>query len=287
MYVVAGAAGRVGGAAAARLLEDGAPVRVLARRSADAEQWSARGAQTRVLDLADRPALADALRGASAMFALLPFDLGADDLDTHADTLVASIAGAVGDAGVEQVVMLSSGGADLAGGTGPIAGLHRLEEALRRVTVLTAVRSGHFQEKVADVLAPARTDGVYPVLASSADVPLAMGATADLGVGVADLLRAPATRSEVVDVPGPTYPEREAPGHLGRALGRDLHVAVMPEPAWARSLEEAGLPAHAAVSVAELYRADERGLLAPRGERTIHVTTPVEATLARLVAGAR
>ena len=293
MYVIAGATGRVGGAAARRLLEDGAEVRVLVRTQDAARVWEARGAEARVLDLGDRSALADACRGAEGLFVLLPFDLTADDLDVHADALdvhadalVASVAGAVDDAGVAHVVMLSSGGADLEAGTGPIAGLHRLERALRSATTLTALRSGHFQEKVADVLGPASTDGVYPVLASSADRPLPMGATADVGRVAAELLLAPGRTSEVVDVLGPEHTEREVAGCLGGLLGRELHVAVVPAEGWEATLAGAGFPAHVAASLAELYRADEDGLLAPRGDRTIRVTTPLEATLARVLAEA-
>ncbi|MGO1562699.1 MAG: NmrA family NAD(P)-binding protein [Actinomycetaceae bacterium] len=283
MYVIAGATGRVGGTVARRLLAKGEPVRVLVRRPEDADRWQRLGAEARAVDLTDRPALARALTGASAMFALLPFDLGAADLDAQAEALACSIAGAVDDAGVPRVVMLSSGGADLAGGTGPIAGLYLLEEALRAVTVLTAVRSGHFQEKVADVLAPAMAEGVYPVLAPSAEVPLAMGATADVGAVAADLLRAPSGVGETVDVLGPGYTEREVAAHLGRALGRELHVAVVPEDAWAQTLREAGFQAHVAESLAELYRADAAGLLAPRGDRTVRVTAPIEDTIAAVV----
>lgn len=57
-----------------------------------------------------------------------------------------------------------------------------MEAALKSTgTVLSALRSGHFQEKLADVLDTARESGIYPVFAGSADVPIPMVATADLG----------------------------------------------------------------------------------------------------------
>ena len=182
--------------------------------------------------------MAAALNGAAGFFALLPFVLGADDLDAHADRLIASIAAAVARAAVPHVVMLSSGGADLTTGTGPITGLHRLEEALRATgTRLTALRSGHFQEKVADVI---------------------------------DLARATRSEQEVAEV-------------VGRGLGRELTVDLVPAPAWAGALTEAGFRPHVAESLAELYRADEAGLLAPRGDRSVTVTTTIEETIAGLL----
>jgi uncharacterized protein YbjT (DUF2867 family) len=285
MYVVAGATGRVGSAVAAALLAAGAPVRLLARDPGRAQAWQEQGAEVRAADLADRPTLTTALTGADGLFVLLPFDMSAPDLAAHARALTASIAGAVQDSGVPHVVVLSSGGADLASGTGPIAALHDLEQALLATgTRVTAIRPGHFQEKVSDVLGLARSAGIYPVMAASADVPHPQVATRDVGVVAAQALLAPPARSETVDVLGPAVTEREVADVLGSALGRTLEVVVVPEAEWPGALQEAGLPAHAAEAVAELYRADDAGLLAPRGDRVARGTTALADTVARLVA---
>lgn len=285
MYVIAGVTGRVGSATADSLLAAGAKVRVLVRRPADGPHWQNQGADVRTAALDDRAALGAALEGCTGFFVLLPFDLTVENLDAHADRLIAAIAGAVADQRVPHVVMLSSGGADLAEGTGPITGLHRLEQALLATgTTLTALRSGHFQEKVTDVIDSARDGGIYPVFASSADTPVPMVATSDIGQVVARTLQAPPATSESVDLIGPAYSEREVAAMLGDALGRELHVATLPEDAWPAVLRDAGFPPHVAASLAELYRADGHGLLAPRGDRGIRVTTTLDATLARLLA---
>lgn len=285
MYVLTGATGRVGSAVAQRLLEGGAPVRVLVRRPEAADRWVRLGAEARVLRLTDRAALGEAVAGSAGVFAMLPFDLTVDDLDAHADSIIDAIVGAVADQRVPHVVMLSAGGADLAEGTGPITGLHRMEQALLSTgTVLTALRSGHFQEKVGDMLDMARSSGVYPVFAASADVPFSMGATRDLGAVAARALLSPPTASEAVDVIGPSYSERQVAGVLGAALGRDLDVVELPEPAWIPALTDAGFRPHVAASLADLYRADEQGLLAPRGDRSVRIGTDIETTIAGLLA---
>lgn len=284
MYVIAGATGRVGSAAARALRVAGAAVRVLVRRPSDVGRWEAEGVEVCLAALDDSAALAEALRGCAGFFALLPFDLTVDDPDEYADRLIASISGAVADSSVPHVVMLSSGGADLAGGTGPITGLYRLERALHATgATVTALRSGHFQEKISDVIDVARDTGLYPVFAASADVELPMVATVDLGALVAETLQSPPAASESIDVIGPAYSERTLAAVLGEALGRELDVVTVPEEAWAGALVEAGFRPHIAESLAELYRADERGLLAPRGDRSVRVTTPVETTIERLL----
>ncbi|PYF96738.1 Uncharacterized conserved protein YbjT, contains NAD(P)-binding and DUF2867 domains [Georgenia satyanarayanai] len=287
MYVVTGATGRVGSAVARHLLDHGAKVRVLVRRPAAAPEWAARGADVRVADLRDRAALAASLTGCAGFFTLLPFDLTAADPSAHAAAVVAATAAAVADARVPHVVVLSSGGADLAAGTGPVAGLHALEQALLASgATVTALRSGHFQEKVTDALDLVREQGVYPVLAASADVALPMGATRDLGAVAAGALLSPPASSEAVDVLGPATTEREVAAVLAAALGRDVDVVTVPEEAWVETLAGTGLPVPAAESLAELYRADKRGLLAPRGDRAVHLSTPIARTVSELVGAA-
>src|SRR5699024_11984302 len=68
-----------------------------------------------------------------------------------------------------------------------------------------ALRSGHFQEKVADVLGSVREGGVYPVFATSADTPIPMVATRDIGEVAAQALLYPPASSESVDLIGPEH----------------------------------------------------------------------------------
>lgn len=283
MFTMAGATGRVGSAAARSLLADGAPVRVIVRDEAKGAPWAAQGAQVAVADLSDREALTAAFDGSQGAFVLLPFDVTAPDIRAQERAQVAAIAAAVADSAVPHVTVLSSAGADLTEGTGPIVGLHHLEEALRATgATVSAVRSGHFQEKVSDVLDAARYEGIYPVLADSADEPTPMVATRDIGRFVAQTLQAPPEANEVVDLTGPHYTERQVARLLGAALGRDLEVVTIPQPAWVDTLVGTGLPPHVAALLAELADADQRGLLTPRGDRLVSCRTPLEDTLETL-----
>ncbi|HLR94502.1 MAG TPA: NmrA family NAD(P)-binding protein [Jiangellaceae bacterium] len=284
MYAIAGATGRVGSVAAEQLLAAGAPVRVLVRNPAAAQRWTERGAEVAVTDLEDGAGLTAALIDCDGLFILLPFNLTAANFHAHTRALVATIAEAVTDSGVPHVAMLSSAGADLPEGTGPIVGLYQLEQALRTTgAVISAVRSGHFQEKVSDLLDSARHSGIYPVFAETADKPIPMVATPDLGEVVAQTLLTPPRANQVIDVEGPAYTERQVAAVLGSALGRQLEVVTLPRPAWAGALMDAGFSAHIAEVLTELYDADQRGVLVPRGDRTVRATTELEATIAGLI----
>lgn len=286
MYTIAGATGQVGGATADLLLAAGHRVRALTRHADRAAHLHARGGEVVEVDLADRPGLTRALEGSDAAFILLPFDPAAPDPAAQVAELRASIVGAVADAAVPQVTLLSSLGADLPEGTGPIVDLHHLEEQLRAaVPSVTAIRSPHFQEKALELLDAARGEGVFPVF-GPADVPLPMVATRDIGQVAATTLAEPTSGHQVVDLDAPAVTERHVAAVLGEILGRDLTVVELEEAAWTDAFIDAGLAPAVAASMAELYRATTRGLLIPRGDRLVRCETTVEQTLAARVPAA-
>ena len=285
MYVISGATGRIGSIVAGRLLDSGHPVRVIVRRPDAAADWTSRGAEAVVLDLRNSQKLTEALNGATAFFAMMPFDLSVPDLDQYATEVVQSVSSAVKGSGVRHTVMLSSGGADLAEGTGPILGLHHMEQALAQTgTILTALRPGHFQEKFGDVLGAVLHEGIFPVFASSADTPLPMVATCDIAEIAVQELLTDTRSSETVDIVGPEYTERQVARSLSDALGKLLEVVPIPEPDWMDALTEAGFAPHIAESLVDLYRADEQKRLGPRGNRSIRATTDIDTTVQQVLA---
>lgn len=284
MLVIAGVTGHVGSAAAKELLARGETVKVLVRDAAKGEVWSRQGATVAVVDLNDRAGLASALRGSRGFFALLPTNYAATDFHADQRRTADSIAGAVRDSGVPHVVMLSSAGAELTEGTGPILGLHYLENRLRETgVVLSAIRSVHFQEKVEAILGAAREEGIYLNFGDSAETPIPMVATRDIGAAVVETLLSPPATSEVIDIEGPAYTERQVAEKLGALLGRPLQVVNIPREGWADAMAEGGIPHHVAEVLAELYDADQQGILQPRGDRRIHGQTAIDVTLREML----
>lgn len=286
MYAITGVTGHVGGATARTLLEQGVPVRAVVRDEAKAARWSDLGAETAIADLGDVAALSTALSGCAGAFLLLP--TLPSGLDSEHLRLVESIAGAVEASGVPHVVVLSSWGAELPGGTGPIRWLHRLENRLRGTgTTVTAVRSCHFQEKVESVLEAVLGEGIFPVFGESADRPVPMVATRDIGEVAAQSLLAPPSGHQIIDLEGPATTEREVAEAVAEALGRPVQVLTIPREAWAPTLVGAGLSPALASEVAALTEADERGLLRPTSEHHRTGPTPITDTIARVLEAAR
>ncbi|MFC7550438.1 NmrA family NAD(P)-binding protein [Plantactinospora sp. GCM10030261] len=282
MYAITGATGHVGGATAQALLTAGAPVRVIVRDPGKAQQWSDLGAEVAVADLTDRTALAAALVGCRGAFVMLPTVATFTGADHRG--MADSIAAAVAASDVPHVVMLSSVGAELPDGTGPIRWLHHLENRLRESGVLlTAIRAPHFQEKVESVLDAVTGTGTYPVFGDSADVAIPMVATQDVGAAAARALTLPPAVSEVVDLAAPSYTERQVAELLGAMLGRAVDVVTLPRPSWHDALVSAAVPPLLADELIALYDADNRGVLRPCGDRRERCTTELEDTLRRVV----
>lgn len=282
MYTITGVTGHVGPVATKELLSQGWHVRAVVRDPAQSKAWEERGADIAVADFSDRVALSEALRGSDGAFVLLPSIPTGDDTDHR--RMADSIAGAVGDSGIRHVVMLSSIGADLVDGTGPVRWLHHFEVALRETGVLlSAIRSPHFQEKVEPLVGTAREAGIYPVFGESADVPSPMVATRDIGKAVAETLLLPPSKSEVVDLVGLEYSEREVAQELGTALGRHLQVVTIPRSEWLGAMTDEGLPLSLAQELAALYDAEQKGLFQHRGDRSISCETRIDETFRHLV----
>jgi uncharacterized protein YbjT (DUF2867 family) len=281
MFTIAGSTGQVGGATARNLVGAGHAIRLLVRDPAGIAGDLA-GAAMASADLTDRAALAAALEGSRGCFVLLPFDPAGTEIANHQARMVDAITGAVADARVPHVVMLSSLGADSADGPRILRWLHALEAGLRNTgTVVSTVRCTHFQEKVGEVLDAAHA-GVYPVFGDDLDTPVPMVATGDIGATVAATLLAPPKSHEVIDVLGPAYSERQLAAAVGKSVGKTLTITPCPRPTWEQTLTAAGLSAEAADLVAELYDAAHHGLLQPVGDRRVIGDTPIEATLERL-----
>ena len=133
MYVVLGASGNTGHVVAKNLLARGQKVRVVGRNAARLQPLAAEGAEIFIGDVTDTRAITKAFMGAETAYVMIPPNLTSNDYRSYQERAVDAIATAVLHAGVKHVVSLSSIGADKASGTGPVLGLHDLEQKLNQI----------------------------------------------------------------------------------------------------------------------------------------------------------
>jgi uncharacterized protein YbjT (DUF2867 family) len=259
MITVMGATGHVGGRIVELLLASGERIRALGRSAEKLAGVAAKGAAVLTGDAADGGFLTKAFRDADAAFTLLPPDVHASDYRRQQDAQGEAIATAVRESGLRHVVFLSSMGADLAEGTGPIAGLHAQEERLRQLSGVNVLilRPTYFFENFYDTLGLIKLQGINggPI---APDLPFPMISTRDVADEAARALR---QRDWYGVVVRELLGERdltfaEATRIIGARVGNpDLPYVQFPYADFTASLVQMGISPSVAGLYAEMARA--------------------------------
>jgi len=144
MYVILGASGNTGSIVANFLLSKGKKVRVVGRDSGRLQRFVDKGAEAFTADMSDAAALTKAFSGARAAYLLLPPAKSREEQERESD----AIAKTVKESGLRYAVYLSSYGAQVPEGTGPVAGLHSSEQKLNAISGLNILhlRAAYFME---------------------------------------------------------------------------------------------------------------------------------------------
>ena len=254
MYVLMGANGNITSRAVRVIRQKGKPVRVIGRSAAALAPLLQLGAEVAVGDAQEASFLTRAFQGAAGVYVMVPTDYGSPDMRRSQAHFITAIATAIERSGARRVVNLSSVGAELPAGTGPIVGLHEQEQRLNALPGLDLLhlRPAYFMENHLHAAAAIAALGMYPSPERS-DVMVPMVATPDIAAVVARELVEPKARG-VLHLHAPRhYTFQQAATVLGQAIGRPSLLHVRSEPAQARlAMLEAGFSQDAAEQMVEM-----------------------------------
>jgi uncharacterized protein YbjT (DUF2867 family) len=252
MFVVLGASGNTGKVVAETLLRQKKKVRVVLHDTAKGKAWGEAGADVAIADVDEGAALERAFSGAEGVYALLPPNFSSSHVRMDNNRRTNTIAAAVEAAGVPHVVLLSSVGAQLSDGTGPVLGLYDAETVFSRAkAAATFVRAAYLMENWGRSLY-AVEQGVLPTFLV-VDKAIPQVATRDVGTAAARLLAEGGSGKRVIELAGPReYTPRDVAAAVGRILGKPIDVQQAPEEAMAPALMGAGMNAEWASLFQEL-----------------------------------
>lgn len=263
LVTVLGATGKTGGVVSERLLAAGVQVRAMGRSADKLAGLTRAGAQPVVGDVARASDLVAALRGADAVYALVPPSYAAPDVLEHYRQVNDALAAALVESGVKRVVYLSSLGAELPSGTGPVVGLHRGEEKLKALPGLDLLllRPGFFYENHFGSLGLIKAQGVNGS-ATAPDVPVVQIASRDIGeIAAQALIESDFSGVTVRELSGPrdlTFVETTR--ILGTRIGKpDLKYVQFPDDGVVAGLKSAGFSESVARSFVEMSHAFNEG----------------------------
>lgn len=277
-FVVCGATGNTGSRIAEMLLAAGEPVRVIGRERVRLGPLAAKGAEPWPGDIGDSAFLEKAFSGARGAFILIPPRYDAPDVREYQNGIGTSLVTALAKSRVPRVVALSSIGAHLTEGTGPILGLHDLESrlsALKEAEVV-CLRPAYFMENLLWSIPLIRNQGINgsPI---RPDVPLPMIATEDIAAVTARLFIEGIFHGHAVRyLLGPRdLTMTEATRILGEAIGKPgLRYVQFSEEDARKSMAGAGMSGSVLDSMLEMQRGFNAGIIRPTRDRSAESTTP-------------
>jgi uncharacterized protein YbjT (DUF2867 family) len=280
MYVITGATGNTGKVVAERLLAQGKKVRAVSRSAEHLQALAAKGVEPFVAEITDQAALSNAFAGAEGVYAMIPPNVTASDVRGYQDRVTDALVGALGNAktGVKHAVVLSSIGADKPDQTGPVTGLHQLEEKLSRLSGLNLLflRAGYFME---NTLAQVGIIQAFGMTAGPlrADLKLPLIATRDIGeAAAAALVSRDFTGKQTRELLGQRDLDyTEITAIIGKAIAKpDIRYAQLSDAQLRPALVQLGMSANFVDLLLEMSASLNSGHMQALEKRTPQNTTP-------------
>jgi uncharacterized protein YbjT (DUF2867 family) len=262
-YTLTGGAGNITKPLALALLQAGHTVTVIGRDAAKLKELTQAGAIAAIGSVEDVAFLTAAFKGADAVYTMVPPTHAVTDWKAHIGQIGQNYATAIAAAGVKQVVNLSSVGAHLPDGVGPVSGLHRAENALNTLTDVNILhlRPAYFYQNLLANISLIKGMGIIGANFSAAPGKFPIVATDDIAAVAAEALlslqfRGHSFRYIASDETGTDQIAQV----LGAAIGKtDLAWVKFTDEQALGGMIQAGLPEETAKNYAEMNHAIDTG----------------------------
>jgi uncharacterized protein YbjT (DUF2867 family) len=273
-YVILGATGNTGSIIADFLLSKGKKVCVVGRDAGRLQRFVHKGAEAFTADLSDAAALTKAFSGAGAAYLMLPPITSREDQERESD----AIAKAAKDSGLRYAVHLSSFGAHVPQGTGPVTGLHTSEQKLNAVGGLNVLhlRAGYFMENNLAAIDMIRGMGIFGHVLLP-DLKLPMIATRDIGNYAGPrLLNLDFSGKQTRELLGERdLSMAEATAVIARGIGKpELRYEQLTYDQLRQALTQMGFSPKKAAVYIEMFTSVNTGVLAAQEPRSRENSTP-------------
>lgn len=233
MYIVSGATGQTGSVVARTLLEKGLPVRVIVRSEEKGKAWKDLGAEVAVADVQDADALTKALAGGKVLYLMNPPNEQSESMFVETEKVIKAFQTAIENSSLERLVVLSSVGAQHAGGTGPIVTNHLVEQAFGNLGIPTTfVRATYFMENWNSVLETVKSEGILPSFLQPLDMKIPQVATEDIGRVAAEAMLEKSEGVQIKELAGLPYSPNDVAEAFSKVLGREVKAVAVPEEQW-------------------------------------------------------
>jgi uncharacterized protein YbjT (DUF2867 family) len=145
-YVITGSLGHIGKPLATQLVKDRHSVTVISSKVERTKEIEEIGARAAIGSLTDPGFLSKTFKGADGVYTMVPPYFAVNDWKGFIGSIGKNYVIAIKASGVKHVVNLSSIGAHMRDGCGPVSGLYRVEQALNELHGVNVrhLRAGYF-----------------------------------------------------------------------------------------------------------------------------------------------
>lgn len=261
--IVTGSLGNISKPLTKILVKAGHDVTVISSSKNKIKDIESIGAKAAIGSVTDVNFLTETFSGADAVYTMVPPNFATTDLKGFIASVGKNYAEALKNSNVKKVVNLSSIGAHLPSGTGPITGLHRVENYLNELqnTTVIHLRPAYFYFNFFANIGLIKNMGIIGSN-NSADKLFIMVHPNDIALAAARELQNPFTGKKVEYVIGDERISSDIASVLGKAIGKpDLQWIGFTDEEALAGMTQAGLPEEIAKNYVEMGQAINSGVL--------------------------
>lgn len=264
-FIVTGSLGHISRPLAEKLIAENHDVTIISSKAEKIKEIEALGVKAAIGTVEDVDFLTSVFKGADAVYTMVPPFMGAPDWKKHIAGIGENLAAAVKASGVKYVVNLSSIGAHMPEGCGPVSGLYYSEQAFNSLEGVNVkhLRPGFFYYNFFGNIGMIRHMGIIGGN-YGAGARMALVHPDDIAeVAAAELSALDFEGKSIRYVVGEEKTTDEIATVLGAAIGKpDLKWVDFSDEDTMGALQQNGLPADIAKNYAEMGAAMRSGEMA-------------------------
>jgi uncharacterized protein YbjT (DUF2867 family) len=263
-FVITGSIGHISKPVVQALVKGGNIVNVITSRPVSVAGIEAIGATALVGSVTDGAFISRVFEGADVVYTMIPPIWQTGNWLASQNEVAKSYAEGIRKNGVKYVVNLSSAGAHLGNGCGPVDGVAELERLLNAIDGLNVkhIRPGYFYYNMLAQISMIKQAGIMGGNFGGADQKIAIAHTSDIArVVTEELSNLNFIGSSVRYVLSDIRTTQEIANIIGKAIGKNLNWVVFSDDEQRNGLLQAGIPKTHADGFTEMGAAIRGGKL--------------------------
>lgn len=264
-YVLTGSTGNITKPLASKLIAAGHEVTIISSNASRKGKIEKLGAKAAIGSVLDKAFLASTFFGADAVYLMIPPTFSVSDWLGYQKEVTENYVAAIQESGVQNIVQLSSIGAHMGEGAGPIDGLAYLEQRLATIDGINVVklRPSYFYTNFYTLVDMIKNAGILGSNLGSADQQLILTHPSDIADAAAKHLLALDFKGQSIQyVSSDIRTFSEIVKVIGEAIGKpELPWLLFSDEDTFQGMTQAGLPEVFAKSYVQMGKSIREGFI--------------------------